>query len=220
MYLPALRAGFVGWDDPLYVSRNACVTRADGPLISWTRNCGPEQYGAPPAWTENNPGYYPITLATFWVEWRAAAKAPWLFHVDNVALHAANALLVWRLAGELGMPAPFGWFVAAVWALHPVQVESVAWITERKNTLYVFFYLLALLLFVRARNATGHLLALGALALSLLSKATAMTLPAVLVPLAWARGTALRDRTSQSRQGRGRRRLQGKAEPERIGQRK
>src|SRR5215813_7309690 len=178
-YLPALRAGFVGWDDPLYVTDSACVTRTDGVLISWSQNCAPEQYGRPRAWTDSNPGFFPITFTSFWLEWHLASAAPWLFHADNVVLHAANALLVWRLAAALAMPAPFGWFVAAIWALHPMQVESVAWITERKNVLYVLFYLIALLLFVRSERTDGarftgrtaYVLSLVALALGLLSKA-------------------------------------------------
>src|SRR5262249_61137368 len=85
----------------------------------------------------------------------AGRHRPWLFHLDNVLLHAGNAVLVGVLAGELGMAAPASWLTAALWALHPAHVESVAWITERKNVLYVFFWLGSLLLYVRSRRTAA-----------------------------------------------------------------
>src|SRR5262249_26209491 len=136
------------------------------------------------------------------------------YHWVNILLHAANALLVWRLLMELRIPG--AWLAAAIFALHPVQVESVAWITERKNVLMGFFFLLALLAwrrFIDERNqhpiqrSSGHgkqrakeateagkfsrlpwrfyWLALVFYLLALYSKATACTLPAVLFLILW-----------------------------------
>src|SRR5207249_719027 len=103
------------------------------------------------SWTDGSePGRYPVLYTLYWAEWRLAHHAPWLFHLDSVVGHAGNAILVGALASALGMaPASCG-LVAALWALHPAHVESVAWIAERKNILYAFFWLASLLVFPRA----------------------------------------------------------------------
>src|SRR5207244_5211506 len=126
-----------------------------------------------------------------------ADHRPWLFHLDNVLLHAGNALEVGLLAGELALPAPAGWLAAGLWALHPAHVESVAWITERKNVLYTFFWLGSLLLYLRWRRADArrapllYAASLLLFVLSLLSKGAAMTLPAAFVLLDWSSGRRL-----------------------------
>jgi hypothetical protein len=119
----------------------------------------------------------------------------------NVLLHGANAVVLWRVLGFLGLPA--AWFAAAVFALHPVHVESVAWITERKNLLSGFFYLSAAYAYLvfalgpaeqserrvrtdGARNRwLAYALALGLFACALLSKVVTATLPAVLLLVVW-----------------------------------
>src|SRR5437879_4702766 len=186
-YGPALRADFVNWDDPIHVYENPRVTAPDALRRSWSDG--------------RNPGFYPVLFALYRLEWLAADHRPWLFHLDNVLLHAGNALEVGLLAGELALPAPAGWLAAGLWALHPAHVESVAWITERKNVLYTFFWLGSLLLYLRWRRADArrapllYAASLLLFVLSLLSKGAAMTLPAafVLVALA-AAGIAARAR--------------------------
>jgi len=182
-YGPALRADFVNWDDPVHVYENPRVIAPDALRRGWSDG--------------REPGFYPVLFAVYRAEWRAAEGRPWLFHLDNVLLHAGNALLVGALAGALGMPALASWLVAALWALHPAHVESVAWISERKNVLYTFFWLSSLLVHLRWRRAdssrapfvyAGSLLLF---ALSLLSKGAAMTLPAALVLIEWSRGRPL-----------------------------
>ena len=135
VYSPTLQADFVNWDDQDHVSENLRVTEPGGLIRSW--------------YDTESPGFYPITYTTFYVEWRAAGGAPWLFHLDNVLLHSCNMLMVALLARRLGLPGSAAWLVAALWALHPVGVASVAWVTERKNVLYVFFWLGSLLLYLR-----------------------------------------------------------------------
>jgi tetratricopeptide (TPR) repeat protein len=176
VYVPILRADFVNWDDDSHVLENACVT---------------EPAGLWPCWREWRPaGYYPLTWTTFHVEWRLGHGQPWLFHLDNVLLHAANAVLVGHLAARLGLPAAASLGVAALWALHPMQVGSVAWVTERKNMLFVCLWLAALLLYLRAGPA-AYAASLVVFVLALLSKSAAVTLPAAIVVVAWARGRRL-----------------------------
>ena len=111
------------------------------------------------------------------------------FHLVNVLLHALNALLAWLLLRRLGLR--WAWLAAAVFALHPVHVESVAWISERKNVLSGLFFLFAIAGYFRYEDEGGlawYGASLTAFALSLLSKPVTATLPVILPLLSWARG--------------------------------
>ena len=136
-YLPALRAGFV-WNDDTYVTDNPTLDGLDGLKLIWTEPKANEQY-------------YPAVFTSYWVEKRLWGLAPLGYHLVNVLLHAANALLLWALLVRLGPPGA-GW-AAALFALHPMCVESVAWITERKNTLSLLLSLLAMLAYLASREA-------------------------------------------------------------------
>src|SRR5438046_7687303 len=127
-YLPALHAGFI-WDDDAYVTANATLRTLDGLRRIWL------EPGAVPQ-------YYPVTFTSFWLEYRLWGLDPVGYHLVNVLLHALNAALVWRILRRLGLPA--AWLAAALFALHPMQVESVAWVTERKNVLLAALALAAL----------------------------------------------------------------------------
>ena len=135
-YVPALKAGFV-WNDDSYVTENPTLDGADGLRLIWTD-------------TKANEQYYPMVFTSYWIEKRLWGLAPLGYHLVNVLLHAANALLLWTLLARLGLPGP-GW-AAALFALHPMCVESVAWITERKNTLSLFLSLLAMLFYLASRE--------------------------------------------------------------------
>src|SRR4051794_35258785 len=128
-YYPVRRAGFI-WDDDLYVTNNPLLTAPDGLRKIWFSLSSPSQY-------------FPLTYTTFRVERALWGLNPFGFHCVNILLHVANALLVWHLLARLKIAG--AWLAAAIFALHPVQVESVAWITERKNVLMCLFFLLALI---------------------------------------------------------------------------
>jgi len=185
-YVPALRGGFV-WDDDAYVVENPMLRSAEGLRRIWTD-------------TAATPQYYPLTHTTFWVEYQIWGIRPEGYHAVNVLLHAASALLLWEALRRLRVPG--AWLGAALFALHPIQVESVAWITERKNVLSGLFYLSAFLTYLRfarvdddsevssERRAWGaYVAASGLFVCALLSKTVTATLPVALaVVMGWKHG--------------------------------
>lgn len=177
---------FVNWDDGLNVYQNEYVTRTDGILQSWKD------------W--RNPGYYPLYYASLWTDWHAGGGRPWLFHLNNVLLHAISAVLVAFILTRVKVRLSIAVAIAALWAVHPIQVGSVAWVTERKNLLYVFFFLWSMLCFLHCRadgeegegrRGVWYTWSLVMFVCSLLSKGTAVALPVVLPFLQWLRGGRL-----------------------------
>src|SRR5215469_14502800 len=118
--------GFI-WDDESHLTQNPCIV---GPL------------GFKDIWSTARAVYYPLVLTSFWVQHAIWGLNPSPYHVVNVAMHTACVLLLWRVLHQLKIKG--AWLGAAIWALHPVQTESVAWITELKNTQSCFFYLLSI----------------------------------------------------------------------------
>lgn len=130
--------------------------------------------------------YYPVLHTAFWLEHRLWGDSVAGYHLVNVLLHAGASGLVVVLMRRLRLPG--AWFAAFVFALHPVCVESVAWIAEQKNTLSTVFALGAVIAYVefdRDRRPSRYWLAFGLFALALLSKTVVATLPAVLIVVAW-----------------------------------
>jgi protein O-mannosyl-transferase len=171
----SLSGGFI-WNDSEYVTRPELRSLA-GLVRIWTEPGATEQY-------------YPLLHSAFWVQHRLWGDNPWWYHFLTVMLHAGAALLFARLL--LCLEAPGAWLAALLFALHPVHVESVAWITEQKNTLSLVFYLLAALAYLRfdaTRGRGAYLAGFALFALSLLCKTVTATLPAaLLVVLWWKRG--------------------------------
>lgn len=174
-YSPALHCGFI-WDDDVYITRNPLLSAPDGLRRIWFSLDSPSQY-------------FPLTYTTFRLEYSLWGSQPFGYHFDNILLHAANAWLVWWLLRRLAVPG--AWLGAALFALHPVQVESVAWATERKNVLSLLFFLLALHAWIQfAINQPRpawrwYGLAILCHALALCAKSTACTLPAALLLVLW-----------------------------------
>ncbi len=187
-YLPVLRAGYI-WDDEEWLTENRTVQRSDGLKDIWL---DPEQ-------TRH---YWPLVYTTFWLEYRCWGLRPLGYHLDNVLLHAVGAVLMWRTLRALGLKG--AWFAAAVFALHPVHVESVAWVTERKNVLSGLLYFAAALLYLRFESFRGDGAGADAVARrrastssyavasvfflgAVLAKIVTCTLPAALLLVAWWR---------------------------------
>jgi len=188
-YVPGVwTAGFI-WDDDHYVTDNAALHDAAGLRAIWLD-------------PGSSPQYYPLVFTTFWLERQLCGDGPRAHHLVNVLLHGLGALLLWLVLWRLRVPG--AWLAAALFALHPVQVESVAWITERKNVLSTLLYLGAALAYLRfARPEQHEALAEGSrrdwrlygLSLllfggALLAKTVTATLPAaLLLVIWWRRGT-------------------------------
>ncbi len=199
-YLPAIHSGFI-WDDDVYVTGNTALRSLDGLRHIW--------FVSPTA-LQSYPltQYYPLSLSSFWVEYQLWGVHPLGYHLVNVLLHALAAVLLWRLLRQLAVPGV--WCAAAVFALHPVHVESVAWVTERKNVLSAVCYLGAFLAYLRfagfplgrppaleprpfqagSRRAYG--LALFLFVCALLSKTVTCSLPVAIALVLWWQRDRLR----------------------------
>lgn len=169
-YLPAVGGGFI-WDDVIF-SEEPVVHRWSGLWNIWFA----------PADIRNEGHYWPLVYTSFWLEHKLWGLAPAGYHIVNILLHWINTLLVGRLLSRLAVPG--AWAAAAVFAVHPLHVESVAWVIERKDLLSALFYLAAALTwidFVEAPTRKRYGLALLLYVAALLSKSVAVTLPAALL---------------------------------------
>ena len=172
-YFPALRGGLL-WDDDAHLTRPE-LRSLSGLGRIWFELGATQQY-------------YPILHTAFWVEHRLWGDATLGYHLINVLLHATAAGLFFLLLRRLAVPG--AWLAGLIFALHPVGVESVAWISEQKNTLSTVCYLLAawaILDFDSTRRRRSYLLGLVLFALALLSKSVTATLPAALLVVYWWR---------------------------------
>ena len=173
-YVPALSGDFV-WDDAIF-AEEPVIHAASGLKSIWFS----------PADIRNEGHYWPIVYSSFWLEHKLWGLRPAGYHAVNITLHLANCLLLWRLLVRLRVPGAA--MIAAVFAAHPVHVESVAWIIERKDVLSALCYLGAVLVWVRfvASPRPGrYALALLLFTAGLLSKSVVVTLPAALVIWHW-----------------------------------
>ena len=173
-------AGFI-WDDESHLTQNPCII---GPL------------GLADIWTSTSAFYYPLVLTTFWILHHFVGLNPLPYHILNVTFHAAAALLLWPVLVQLRVRG--AWLGAAIWALHPVLVQSVAWVTEMKNTQSAFFYLLAISCFLqsrdRKRNFIFYWLTIFFFVAAITSKPSTVMLPLVLALCLWWREGEIKQR--------------------------
>jgi tetratricopeptide (TPR) repeat protein len=175
-------AGFI-WDDESHLTQNPCII---GPL------------GLKEIWTSTRAVYYPLVLTTFWILHKFFGLNPSPYHMLNVLMHAGSAVLLWRVLRQLNVRG--AWLGAALWALHPVMVQSVAWVTELKNTQSCLFYLLSIFCFLKVdANETGDRVrwwrfgwALLFFVLAIMSKPSTVMLPGVLALCVWWRRGRIR----------------------------
>jgi tetratricopeptide (TPR) repeat protein len=174
-----LRAGFI-WDDDDYVVLNPLLEEPGGLAEIWNPS------------SDRNPQYYPLVFTTFRIERAIWGLHPAGYHAVNVALHAANAMLLLLLLRRIGFAPAF--LAAALFAVHPVHVETVAWVTERKNVLSALFYLLSFLAWLR-HDRSGRIgpyaASLVCFAAALLSKTVTASLPIAIALALWWRGDRL-----------------------------
>lgn len=192
VYFPALNGSFV-WDDDAWTTGIAPLFQGvSGLVFLWMQPAALQQY-------------YPLTGTSFWLDYQLWNFSPLPYHVENVLLHAGAAMLLWRLLRLLAVPG--AWLAALTFLLHPVMVESVAWITERKNVLSQVFYLGALLAYARfagwgksetisaeksEQRTPGfyYNISFVLFVCALLAKTTSFSLPAAILLITWwQRGT-------------------------------
>jgi tetratricopeptide (TPR) repeat protein len=179
-YLPLLRAGFV-WDDASTLTGNPLIRAGSGLYRLW--------------FTTEGADYWPVTSSSLWIEWRLWGLHALGYHLTNLALHVGNTLLIWAILQRLRVPGAY--LAALLFAVHPLNVEAVAWIAQRKTLLATFFFLVSIACFLRsalgapagpAPPRRWYWLSLGAFTLGMLSKGSVAPLPLVLVGLiAWVR---------------------------------
>ena len=182
-YYPSLSGGFI-WDDRLYLTECELIKAPDGLYRFW--------------FTTDPIDYWPVSNSSLWFEWRLWGMNPAGYRVTNLVLHVCVALLIWAVLNKLAIPGAF--LAALLFVVHPVNVESVAWIAQRKGLLAMVFLLLSILWYLRAdaerrttdeeREKTASIsfyywLSLAAFLLALLSKGSVALLPIVLLGTVW-----------------------------------
>ncbi len=176
VYINTINNDFVHWDDI-----DQIIDNPDIRALNWStiRSMFTKSYVNM---------YQPLVTLSFAVERSLFGTDPRVYHFTNLFFHLLNILLVYAVIHRIVGHQPTALFAALIFAIHPMHVESVAWVTERKDVLYTFFYLSALLLFIRFENEQQqkwYWWSLGVYLMSLLSKSAAVTLPAALVLIRW-----------------------------------
>jgi len=184
VYLPSLGGGFI-LDDDLLLTENNLIRAPDGLSRIW--------FSTEPT------DYWPVANTSLWLEWRLWSASPNGYRVTNLLLHIVNCWLLWWVLAKLSIPGAF--LAALLFAVHPVNVESVAWIAQRKNLLAMMFFLLSIGWYLNAdpdpktpikpngetRNWRWYWLSLAGFLLAMLSKGSVAILPVALMLIAWWR---------------------------------
>ena len=179
VYWPALHAGFI-WDDDMFLTLNPLIKASDGLRRFWFTNQAAD--------------YWPLTSTSLWLEWRLWGMNPMGYHTTNVLLHLIESLLLWRILFRLKIPGSY--LAALLFLIHPLNVESVAWITQRKNTMAMLFFLITCLCFTSCEESSEqspyyknkwYYLSLFTFVCALLSKGSVILLPIVLLGIIYTK---------------------------------
>lgn len=182
VYRPSLNHQFVNWDDDVHLLGNPFIKPLDGRHLQDIFT------------TTVNEIYIPLTLLSFAVEYHFFGAQPFIYHLDNVLLHLMVTAMVLLFALRCGLSLRAAAVGAFIFGVHPMHVESVAWVTQRKDVLYAFFYLLALLCYARhlkrtdegrRKKDTFFVLTMVFAFLSVLAKPMALSLPLILMAADW-----------------------------------
>ncbi|MBF0449886.1 MAG: tetratricopeptide repeat protein [Candidatus Magnetomorum sp.] len=166
-WIPLIQAGFI-WDDDTLVTQNPMVLSPKGIYQCWI--------------SLDTPDYLPLTISSLWIEWRLWGNNASGYHITNVLIHLFTCIIIACIFQRLNWPG--GWIAAILYAIHPVNVESVAWIAQRKNVLCIFFTVLSIYSFVRANQENrNNVHSFVFFICALLSKAAAIMLPFWLILL-------------------------------------
>lgn len=195
VFLPSLKCEFTNWDDGTYVTENPMIWKLDGESIKeiFTKSI--------------SLNYHPLTMLSLAIDYSIGKLDPYSYHLNNVIIHILNSLLVFifirmfvegynrRPASEPFRPNPFNvaLITAAFWAIHPMRVESVTWVAERKDVLYMFFFLLSMIFYLRyidEKKMKWMIVCFFMFIASCLSKGMGVVLPVVLVLIDWFYGEA------------------------------
>ncbi len=186
VYFPSFQYDFTNWDDGIYVTNNSAIHHLDLPSVADLFRPNAKYM------------YHPLTMVTYALDWFIGAGSAESFHMTSVLFHLLNVILVFFLLRYFISSETVVLFCVAVFALHPLQVESVVWISARKEILYSFFYLISLLFYCawdRRDNIYFYFLSFIFFIFSLLSKPTAVTLPLVILAGEWIRAGKLNLKT-------------------------
>ena len=192
-FYPSLKCEFTNWDDGTYVTENPMIWKLDGKAIK-------EIFTTPVSLN-----YHPLTMLSLAIDYKFAKLDPYLYHLVNVLIHILNALLLFifmrlfvrgynqRADKDAFRPDPFNiaLIVSAFFAIHPMRVESVTWVAERKDVLYVFFFFLSCIFYLRYLDNKKIALVIWCFVFfvcSCLSKGMGVVLPVILVLIDWFYG--------------------------------
>lgn len=173
-FFPSLKNDFVNWDDDIYVLQNTDIRDLN---VNSIKNIFSSEYFD---------FYLPLTIVSYAINYSIGELNPFSYHLLNLILHILSTIILFLLIKNLNFNINIAFFVALIFAIHPLRVESVVWISERKDVLYVCFYLISALFFSnfllnKTKKLKWYLLSLLFFILSLLSKSSAVTLPLILL---------------------------------------
>ena len=177
-YRPVLKSDFINWDDNWHLTGLVDVQSLSAEHIKNIFS------------SAVNLTYIPLTILSFAIEYHFCKLNPFVYHLDNLFLHLGVVILIFFFALHLGLTKRAAGLAALLFAIHPMHVESIAWVTERKDTLYASFYMLALLCYMRyIEQCRGkfifYILSIIFGLLSMLAKPMALSLPLIFFLLDW-----------------------------------